>query len=143
MKTIMPKQIKWDDRKWYIINAEGLTLWRLSTKIATVLRGKDKLDFSPHVDNWDYVIVLNSDKFVVTWKKIENKMYYKHTWYLWWLKETPLNKLLEKKPTEALNKAVNWMLPKNKLRPLMSLRLKLFLWNEHTFTAQKPEELKL
>ncbi len=143
MKTIIPKQIKWEDRKWYVINAEGLTLWRISTKIATVLRWKNKLDFSPHVDNWDYVIVLNSDKFKVTWKKMDNKIYYKHTGYLWGLKETSLKSLLIKKPTEALKQSINWMLPKNKLRSSMISRLKLFVWKEHTFVAQKPEELKL
>ena len=139
----MPKQIKGDERKWYVVNAEGLTLWKLSTKVATILRGKNKLDFSPHVDNGDYVVIVNSDKFVVTWKKLEDKIYYKHTWYLWWLKSTPLNKLLEKKPTEALKQSINWMLPKNKLRASMISRLKLFVGNEHTYTAQKPEELKL
>ena len=139
----MPKQIKWDERKWYVVNAEGLTLWKLSTKVATILRGKNKIDFSPHVDNGDYVIIVNSDKFVVTWKKLEDKIYYKHTWYLWWLKSTPLNKLLEKKPTEALKQSINWMLPKNKLRASMISRLKLFVGSEHTYTAQKPEELKL
>ncbi len=143
MKTIMPKQIKWNERKWYIIDAKGLTLWRLSTKIATVLRWKNKLDFAPHVDNGDYVIVLNADKFKVTWAKLEDKMYYRHTGYLGWLVETPLNKLLIKKPNKALELAVSGMLPKNKLRKSMISRLKLFTWSEHTFTSQKPEELKL
>ena len=143
MKTIMPKQIKGNEREWYIVDAEGLTLWKLSTRIATILRGKNKLDFSPHVDNGDYVIVLNSNKFVVTWKKLENKIYYRHTWYLWGLKSTPLNKLLEKKPTEVLKQSVNWMLPKNKLRASMISRLKLFVGKEHAYIAQKPKELKL
>ncbi len=143
MKTIMPKPIKWDERKWYVIDAEGLTLWRLSTKIATTLRWKNKLDFSPHVDNWDYVVVLNADKFKVTWSKMDDKIYYRHTGYLGWLKETPLNKLLEKKPNRALELSVNGMLPKNKLRKSMISRLKLFTSSEHTFTSQKPEELKL
>ena len=143
MKSFVPKQIKADERIWYFIDAKWLTLWRLSTRIATTLRWKNKLDFSPHVDNWDYVIVTNSDKFKVTWKKITDKVYYKHSGYLWWLKETPLNKLLEKKPMKALEKAVKWMLPKNKLKTAMISRLKLFIWDEHTFTSQKPKELKL
>jgi large subunit ribosomal protein L13 len=82
MKTIMPKQIKGNDRKWYIIDAEGQTLGRMSTQIAMLLKGKNKPDFAPHVDNGDYVIVINADKFKVTGNKLEDKMYYRHTGYL-------------------------------------------------------------
>lgn len=142
MKTIYPSQLKANERKWYIIDAEGQTLWRLATQIAVILRGKNKVSFAPHVDNWDYVIVTNCDKFVVTWKKLSDKTYYKHSGYLWGLKETSLEDLLIKKPEEALKLAVSWMLPKNKLRKEMLSRLKLFTGTEHTFTAQKPELIK-
>jgi len=139
----MPKQIKGNDRKWYIIDAEGQTLGRMSTQIAMLLKGKNKPDFAPHVDNGDYVIVINADKFKVTGNKLEDKMYYRHTGYLGWLKEISLWNLLEKKPFQPIEKAVSGMLPKNKLRPEMISRLKLFSWAEHTFVAQKPEVIKL
>ena len=143
MKTIMPKQIKGNDRKWYVIDAKWQTLGRLATKIATILKWKNKVDFAPHVDNGDYVIVLNADKFSVTWKKMSDKIYYRHTGYLGGLKETPLEDLLKKKPFKALELAVNGMLPKNKLRKQMISRLKCFRNDEHTYAAQKPVEIKL
>ncbi len=143
MKTIATKQISEKDRKWYIIDASENNLGRLSTKIATILRWKNKIDFASYVDNWDYVIVINSWKFSVTWKKISDKMYYTHSWYLWGIKKTNLAEMLEKKPTKILWLSVFWMLPKNKLRKSMFSRLKLFEWSEHTFLAQKPIELKI
>lgn len=143
MKTIMPKQVAGNDRKWYIIDAEGKTLWRLATSIAVILKWKNKVDYAPHVDNGDNIIVINADKFVVTWKKMEDKMYYSHTGYLGGLKEVNLSTLLTKKPTQAIEKAVSWMLPKNKLRRNMLSRLKLVVWTEHTYSAQKPEEISL
>ena len=142
MKTITPTQIKGNERKWYIVDAKWKTLGRLATQIAIILKGKNKVSFAPHVDNGDYVIVTNSDKFKVTWKKLSDKIYYKHTGYLGGLKETSLEDLLVKKPTKALEFAVNWMLPKNKLRAWMLSRLKLFTWDEHTYVAQKPELIK-
>lgn len=143
MKTIMPTQIKGNERKWYIVDANGQTLGRLATQVAVILKGKNKPSFAPHLDNWDYVVVINADKFAVTGKKLEDKMYYKHTGYLWGLKEMSLWELLEKKPLKAIEFAVNGMLPKNKLRADMMSRLKLFAWAEHTFEAQKPETIKL
>jgi len=143
MKTIMPKQIKGNDRKWYVVDAKWQTLGRLATKIAVILKGKNKVDFAPHVDNGDYVVVLNADKFAVTGKKLSDKIYYRHTGYLGGLKETPLEDLLRKKPLKAMELAVSGMLPKNKLRKDMISRLKLFVWEEHTYTAQKPTEIKL
>ncbi len=142
MKTITTKQLKGNERKWYIIDAKGQTLGRLATKIAVILRGKNKVSFVPHLDNGDYVIVTNCDKFSVTGKKLADKMYYKHSGYLGGLKEMNLETLLEKKPTEALEKAISGMLPKNKLRKEMLSRLKLFTWDEHTFVSQKPELIK-
>jgi len=142
MKTITPSQLKGDERKWYIIDAKGQTLGRLATQIATVLKGKNKVDYIPHLDNGDYVVVTNCDKFKVTWNKMTDKIYYKHTGYLGGLKEISLEDLLRKKPTKALEFAVNGMLPKNKLRKGMLSRLKLFTWDEHSFVAQKPELIK-
>lgn len=143
MKTIMPKQISWNERNWYVVDAQGKNLWRLATQIAVVLKGKNKVDYAPHIDNGDNVIVLNADKIAVTWKKMEDKMYYSHTWYLGWLKAISLWDLLKKKPTKALENAVNWMLSKNKLRKSMISRLKLVTWTEHDYSAQKPKELSL
>lgn len=142
MKTITPTQLKGDERKWYVIDAEGVSLGRLATKIAVILKGKNKVSFVPHLDNGDYVVVTNCDKFKVTWKKLTDKMYYRHTGYLGGLKEISLEDLLIKKPTKALEFAINGMLPKNKLRKWMLSRLKLFTWDEHTYVAQKPELIK-
>lgn len=143
MKTITPKQITASERKWYVVDAEGQTLGRLATTIATTLRGKNRVDFATHMDNGDYVIVINADKFAVTGKKMTDKMYHRHTGYLGGLISTPLEKLLVKKPTRALEAAISGMLPKNKLRKGMMMRLKLFAGSEHTFEAQKPETLSL
>ena len=143
MKTITPIQSSAAERKWFVIDATWMTLGRLATTIATTLRGKNKVYFSPHMDNGDYVIVLNCDKFVVTGNKMKDKLYHRHTGYLGGLISTPLEKLLDKKPTRALEAAVSGMLPKNKLRKNMSQRLKLFTGTDHTFAAQKPETLAL
>jgi large subunit ribosomal protein L13 len=126
MKTITPTQLKGDERKWYVIDAQDETLGRLATKIAVILKGKNKASFAPHIDNGDYVIVTNCDKFAVTGKKLTDKIYYRHSGYLGGLKEISLGNLLEKKPTKALELAVFGMLPKNKLRKEMLSRLKLF-----------------
>ena len=142
MKTITPTQLKGDERKWYVIDAKGQTLGRLATQIAVILKGKTKASFIPHLDNGDYVVVTNCDKFKVTWKKLTDKMYYRHTGYLGGLKEISLEDLLTKKPTKALEFAVNGMLPKNKLRSWMLSRLKLFTWDEHSYVAQQPELIK-
>jgi len=143
MKTITPTQVSSDQRKWFVVDAEGQTLGRLATIIATTLRGKNKVDFASHMDNGDYVIVINADKFAVTGNKMKDKLYHRHTWYLGGLISTPLEKLLIKKPTRALEAAVSGMLPKNKLRQNMMARLKLFSDSEHTFAAQKPETIAL
>ncbi len=143
MKTYTPTQIQATQRKWYVIDAKWHTLGRLSTGIATTLRGKNKRDFTPHLDNGDYVIVINCDKFSVSGNKLTQKMYHKHSGYLGWLTSVPLQKMLNKKPTRPLQAAVSWMLPKNKLRKDMLLRLKLFPGEEHTYIAQKPETLSL
>ncbi len=143
MKTITPKQLTSSQRKWYVVDAKGKTLGRLATSIATVISWKNKVDFANHLDNGDYVIVINCDKFAVTGKKMTDKMYHRHTGYLGGLISTPLDKLLVKKPIKPLESAISGMLPKNKLRKGMMARLKLFTGTEHTFEAQKPETLSL
>ena len=142
MKTITPTQLKGDERKWYVIDAKGQTLGRLATKLSVILKGKNKVSFAPHLDNGDYVVVTNCDKFKVTWSKLTDKMYYRHTGYLGGLKEISLEDLLVKKPTKALELAISGMLPKNKLRAGMLSRLKLFTWDDHSYVAQKPELIK-
>lgn len=142
MKTYTPAQIKSTERKWYVIDAKWLTLWKVASKIALILKWKNKVSFVPFLDNWDYVIVLNCDKFKVTWKKLTDKIYHTHSWYLWWLKSISLWELLKKKPNKPLENAISWMLPKNKLRKSMISRLKLFAWDNHTYVAQKPELIK-
>lgn len=143
MKTLMPKQLGNDGRTWYVVDAEGQTLGRLATQIAVILKWKNKVSFAPHLDNWDYVVVINSEKIAVTGNKIEDKIYYRHTGFLGGLKEISLGKLMVKKPTEALKKAVSGMLPKNKLRTGMLARLKLVVGNEHNFKAQQPKQITL
>jgi large subunit ribosomal protein L13 len=143
MKTLMPKQLKANERKWYVIDAEGKTLGRLATTIATYIKGKNKVNYAPHVDNGDFVVVLNAGKIVVTGNKEENKLYRTHSQYMGGLKETPLARMRSKKPTEILRHAVSGMLPKNKLRSDMIRRLKLELGSEHGYEAQKPELLSI
>ncbi|MGB0757647.1 MAG: 50S ribosomal protein L13 [Patescibacteria group bacterium] len=115
MKTI--------ERQKHTIDAEGRVLGRLATEIATLLRGKQKVDFEPHIDGGDFVEVTNADKFVLTGKKLEQKVYYRHSEYPGGLKETPAQKLMEEKPEEMIKKAVWNMLPKNKLRAQAIKRL--------------------
>lgn len=143
MKTLVPAQLKGNERKWYVIDAKWQNLWRLSTKIATLLKGKNKVDFVPFFDNGDYVIVLNCDQFAVSGNKMEDKMYYTHSGYLGGIKSSNLVKLLVKRPAKPLEHAISGMLPKNKLKSDMFARLKLFTWSEHTFVAQQPEVITL
>ena len=128
-------------RKWYIVDAEGKTLGRLATEIATVLRGKHKVTFTPHVDGGDFVVVVNAEKVVLTGKKIKKKMYRYHTGYVGGLKEITYREMMEKKPEEVVAHAVSGMLPKNKLRSRMMTRLRVFAGAEHTHAAQNPVEL--
>ena len=143
MKTISPVQLKYNKRKWYITDAEWINLWKLASKIATVLRWKNKVDFTYNLDNGDYVIVTNCNKFKVTWTKMFDKIYYRHTGFIWGLKKISLENILKKKPAKALELAVNGMLPKNKLRASIISRLKLFNGTQHSFNAQKPVKLEI
>ena len=128
-------------RKWYIVDAEGKTLGRLATEIATVLRGKNKVTFTPHVDGGDFVVVVNAEKVVLTGKKLEQKMYRYHTGYVGGLKEIPYKEMMAKKPEEVVAHAVSGMLPKNKLRSRMMARLRVFAGPNHDHAAQNPEVL--
>lgn len=143
MKTLMPKQIHGNERKWYVVDAEGKNLGKLATAVAVVLKGKNKVDFAPHVDNGDYVIVLNAGKIDVSGNKETDKLYRTHSGHMGSLKETPLGKMREKKPTEIIRHAVFGMLPKNRLRDGMMLRLKLETGTAHAYESQKPETMSV
>ena len=127
------------ERKWYVIDAEGKNLGRLSSEIASILRGKKKPIYTPHVDTGDYVIVVNADKITVTGKKMTDKVYKRHTGYPGGLKEITLEKLLARKPEEVLKHAVKGMMPKGKLGRQMYKKLKVYAGPEHNHGAQKPE----
>lgn len=130
------------ERKWYLVDAKGKTLGRLSTEIATVLRGKNKVTFTPNVDGGDYVVVINAEQVQVTGKKRQNKVYRHHTGYIGNLKEIDFDKLLVKNPTKIIEYSVRGMLPKNKLRADMMKRLRIFAGPEHPHQAQKVEVLE-
>lgn len=130
-------------REWYIIDAEGKTLGRISTEIANLLRGKRKVTFTPHVDGGDFVIVINAEKVAVTGKKAEQKLYRHHTGYVGNLREIPYKDMLEKKPEEIIIHAVEGMLPKNRLRPAMINRLKVYAGTEHNHQAQQPKQFEV
>ena len=140
MKTFMasPATI---ERKWYVVDAEGKTLGRLASEIAKVLRGKNKPTFTPHMDNGDYVIVVNADKVKVTGKKLEQKIYYHHSDYVGGMKETTLKVMLADKPERVIELAVKGMLPKGPLGRQMYKKLFVYAGPEHKHAAQKPEVL--
>ena len=142
MKTYMANA-QTVERKWYGVDAEGKTLGRLATKIAAVLRGKHKPTFTPNVDTGDFVIVINTDKVVLTGKKLEDKFYRYHTGYIGGLKEIPYKKLMAEKSDLAVYEAVKGMLPKNSLGRAMIKKLRVYKGAEHNHEAQKPEVLKL
>ena len=129
------------ERKWYVVDAEGQTLGRLSTEIARVLRGKHKPIFSPNVDAGDYVIVVNADKIQVTGKKMSQKMYVRYTGYIGGRKETSLKDMLRTKPEYVIRHAVKGMLPKNNLGRQMLKKFHVYAGPEHKHQAQKPEVL--
>ncbi len=138
--TAKPGEIQ---RDWYVVDAEGKTLGRLSTKIADVLRGKNKAVFTPHVDTGDFVIVVNAGKVRVTGKKLDDKMVRWHSGYPGGLKERTLREQLERRPTEVIRKAVKGMLPKNKLAAQQITKLKLYAGPDHPHAAQSPKQLEL
>jgi large subunit ribosomal protein L13 len=130
-------------RRWYVIDAEGQTLGRLATRIADTLRGKGKPEFTPHVDTGDFVVVVNAEKIHVTGKKLDDKMYYRHSGYPGGLKQRPLREQLERRPTEVLRLAVKGMLPRNRLSRAQLTKLKIYAGPEHPHEAQAPQPLDL
>jgi large subunit ribosomal protein L13 len=130
------------ERKWYVVDATDCTLGRLASEVAKVLRGKNKPTFTPHIDTGDYVIVVNAEKIKVTGKKLEQKIYYRHSDYVGGMKTTTLKELLAKKPEKVIELAVKGMLPKGPLGREMYTKLHVYAGPEHKHEAQKPEELK-
>lgn len=130
-------------RTWYVIDARDLPMGRLASRVATLLLGKDKPTFTPHVDGGDYVIVINADKLVVSGNKTETKLYYRHSSHPGGLKTATLGEVMNRDPATAITKAVRGMLPSNKLRPGRLLRLKVYGGAEHGHEAQKPTTLSL
>ena len=142
MKTFMPKAAD-ITRKWYVVDAEGLALGRVASQVANILRGKNKPIYTPNVDTGDFVIVVNADKVILTGKKLDQKIYYKHSGFVGGLKETKYRKLLAEKPEVAMRHAVVGMLPKGPLGRQMAKKLKIYAGAEHEQAAQQPEKLEL
>ena len=140
MQTYMANPDK-IERKWYVVDADGCTLGRLASGVASVLRGKNKPQFTPHVDTGDYVIIVNADKIKVTGKKLEQKIYYNHSDYVGGMRETTLKEMLAKKPERVIELAVKGMLPKGPLGRSMYTKLFVPAGPEHKHEAQKPEAL--
>ena len=142
MKTFMAKSEEVQS-KWYIVDAEGKTLGRLAAKVAHILRGKHKAIFTPHVDTGDHVIVINAEKIVLTGKKLQNKMYYRHSGYPGGLKAIKYEDFLARQPEKLVEKAIVGMLPHNRLGAKMAKKLKIYRSSEHPHLAQQPEVLEL
>ena len=142
MKTFMLKKedVK---RNWYVIDATDLTLGRLATKVASILRGKNKVTYTPHMDCGDYVIIINASKVRLTGRKMDNKMYYNHSGYTGGLRERNAREMVEKYPVEMVERAVKGMLPKGPLGSQMYRKLFVYAGAEHEQQAQKPETITL
>jgi large subunit ribosomal protein L13 len=142
MKTISanPETVK---RDWYVIDADGKTLGRMATEIATRLRGKHKPEYTPHVDTGDYIVVVNAEKVRVTGNKAKNKLYYRHTGYIGGIKSLSFEKMIKKAPERPIETAVKGMLPKGPLGRAMYKKLKVYAGTEHPHAAQLPQELTL
>ena len=130
-------------RRWFVVDAEGQTLGRLATKVATILHGKHKPTFSPHLDMGDFVIVVNADKIRVTGKKMGDKMYYRYSGYKGGLTEMPWAELMARYPTRAVQHAVKGMLPRNRLGRALIKKLKVYAGPEHPHQAQQPQKLEM
>ena len=140
MKTFMPNPAK-IERKWYVVDATGMTLGRLASEVAKILRGKNKPVFTPHEDTGDYVIITNAEHIKVTGKKLDQKVYYHHSDYVGGMKETTLREMLNKKPEKVIELAVKGMLPKGPVGRTMYKKLFVYAGPEHKHEAQKPETL--
>ncbi|HET7395701.1 MAG: 50S ribosomal protein L13 [Gammaproteobacteria bacterium] len=142
MKTFSAKS-ETVKRDWYVVDATGKTLGRLSTELARRLRGKHKPEYTPHVDTGDYIVVINAEKVHVTGNKLRDKMYHHHTGYIGNMKHTSLGKMLQEHPERAIETAVKGMLPKNPLGRAMFKKLKVYAGTEHKHTAQQPQALDI
>jgi large subunit ribosomal protein L13 len=131
------------ERRWLVVDAEGKTHGRLATQIADALRGKGKPEYTPHVDTGDFVVVVNAEKIAVTGKKLDEKIYYRHSGYPGGLKQRTLREQLERRPTEVIRMAVKGMLPKNKLAARQLTKLKVYAGPEHPHEAQAPQQLEV
>jgi large subunit ribosomal protein L13 len=131
------------ERRWYVVDANGQTLGRLATRIADTLRGKDKPQYTPHVDAGDFVVVVNADKIAVTGRKLDQKVYYRHSGYPGGLRQRTLREQLDRQPTEVLRKAVRGMLPRNRLARAQLTKLKIYAGPTHPHDAQAPQPLPL
>ena len=142
MKTFMQKK-ETVERKWYVVDAEGKTLGRLATQVATVLRGKNKPTYTPHIDCGDYVIVINAEKVVLTGNKLDDKMYYNHSGFPGGLRERNAKTMIEKYPEEMVERAIKGMLPHNPLGRTMGKKLFVYAGADHKHEAQKPEVMEV
>lgn len=132
-----------DGKKWLIVDADGKTLGRMAVQIANALRGKNRPEYTPHVDTGDFVVVINAEKVKLTGAKLEQKIYYRHTGYVGHLRSATAREMLEKKPEEVIMHAVRGMLPKNKLSQAMLKKLKVYRGPDHPHAAQKPAALEV
>ena len=142
MKTYSAKS-KEVKRHWFLVDANGKTLGRIATEVASRLRGKHKAEFTPHVDTGDYIVIVNASKLKVTGNKFDDKMYQYHTGYIGNLKSIPFKDLIKKKPEYVIKKAVKGMLPKGPLGREMARKMKVFAGSEHTHAAQQPQLLDI
>jgi len=142
MKTYVAKPST-INRDWYVVDASGMRLGRLATRVADTLRGKNKPDYTPHIDTGDFVVVVNAGKIAVTGNKLEDKIYYRHTGYPGGLKQRTLAEMLEKQPEEVIRKAVKGMMPKNRLSRAQLKKLKIYSGPSHPHDAQKPVEMEI
>ncbi len=131
------------EKKWFVVDADNKILGRLATEVATILMGKHKPTYTPSIDTGDFIVVVNAEKFAVTGKKMDDKMYYRHSGYLGGLKDRTLKEQLEKKPEEVIRMAVRRMLPKTKMGRAMIKKLKIYTGAEHPHAAQNPEVLEI
>ena len=143
MKTTVMAKSETVERKWYVIDATDIALGRVASQVAAILRGKNKPIYTPHVDTGDYVIVINTDKMVLTGNKLTQKHYYRHSGFPGGLKDVLYKDLMANKSDFALEKAVKGMLPKNSLGKKMFMKLKVYKGSEHPHSAQQPVELKI
>ena len=141
MKTTYKKNLKKAEKKWYIIDAKDQVLGKVAVKAADILRGKHRVDFVPHLDDGDYVVIINAAHYKVSGNKLDQKKYYRHSGHAGKLKEIPLKRMQEKHPLKVVYNAISGMVPRNRLKKPILAKLYLFPDSEHSHEAQKPEEI--